>query len=63
MPERPPKSWWDRCMRGVRASGGAADPRAVCGAVWSRKTPAEKRSATRSLEKNPFETFWHRMRP
>ena len=49
MPSRPPKAWWDRCMADVRASGTAADPAAVCGAVWKRKSPSEKR-ATIALE-------------
>lgn len=52
MPGRPPKSWWDRCMLGVRSSGSASDPASVCGSVWARKTPAEKRSAARRY-RNP----------
>jgi hypothetical protein len=39
-------------MRGVRASGSADDPARVCGAVWARKTPAEKRASARKY-KNP----------
>ncbi len=30
----------------VESHGGAIDPRRVCGAVWSRKTTAEKRALT-----------------
>jgi orotate phosphoribosyltransferase len=44
MPGRPPKAWWDRCMADVRARGGAIDPARVCGAVWSKKSAAEKRA-------------------
>jgi len=44
MPRRPPKKWFDDCTSGVRASGGADDPAAVCGAVWSRKSRGAKQS-------------------
>lgn len=44
MPGRPPKGWMRDCMRSVREHGGAKDVRAVCGAVWQRKTAAEKRA-------------------
>jgi hypothetical protein len=50
VPRRPPKAWFDDCVAGVRARGGAVDPAAVCGAVWARKSPAEKRRATRFAE-------------
>lgn len=42
MPRRPPKPWFDRCTSSVESRGGAADPNAVCGAVWSRKPSLEK---------------------
>jgi hypothetical protein len=42
MPRRPPKRWFDRCTSSVESRGGAADPNAVCGAVWSRKPQSEK---------------------
>jgi hypothetical protein len=35
------------CTRGVAKHGGAADPGAVCGAVWKRKSPAQKRAAAK----------------
>lgn len=44
MPGRPPKAWWKRCMTDVKSHGGAVDPARVCGAVWARKSPAEKRA-------------------
>jgi hypothetical protein len=34
----------DRCMAEVEAHGGAIDVRKVCGAVWKRKSPAERRA-------------------
>jgi len=49
MPGRPPGPWMRSCVRGVRASGSAASPGAVCGALWYRKmTPAGKRRALAS---------------
>ena len=50
MPNRPPKEWWDDCVSGVSSHGGAYDPNRVCGAVWYRKTPAQKRLATKTHE-------------
>ena len=50
-PGRPPKEWWDRCVAGVAASGGAADPASVCGAQWHHKmSDADKRRITREAE-------------
>jgi hypothetical protein len=46
MPHRPPKIWWRGCVSSVDSRGGAIDPRRVCGAVWSRKSTAEKRALT-----------------
>jgi hypothetical protein len=37
---RPPKKWWDGCVRGVkRRSGkhGVRSPEQVCGALWFQK--------------------------
>lgn len=51
MPKRPPKGWFSRCVRGVRKSGGADNPAAVCGAEWRDKSPAQKRAATRKAER------------
>lgn len=31
------KGWFERCVKGVKASGSAADAKAVCGAVLKRK--------------------------
>lgn len=43
-PRRPPKQWMRDCVAG--ASESAADPGAVCGALWYRKmSPAAKRAA------------------
>jgi hypothetical protein len=50
MPNRPPGPWFERCTGDVRARGGAFDANAVCGAVWSRKSGAEKRETTRAEE-------------
>lgn len=50
MPNRPPKQWWDDCVAGVGRGGAAYDPSRVCGAVWARKSPAEKRYATATHE-------------
>jgi hypothetical protein len=50
MPKRPPKGWFTRCVRGVRRSGAADNPAAVCGAEWRDKSPAQKRAATRKAE-------------
>ncbi len=51
MPRRPPKAWWRGCVKRVDAHGGAIDPRRVCGAVWSRKSGAEKRALTIMAER------------
>jgi hypothetical protein len=50
VPGRPPRDWFARCTEDVRAVGSAADPNAVCGATWARKSPAEKRYTTREEE-------------
>lgn len=45
---RPPKRWMRRCVSGVRRSGSAADPGAVCGDMWFHKlTSRQKASAKR----------------
>jgi len=59
-PRRPPKQWMRDCVKG--ASKSAADPGAVCGALWYRKmSPSAKRVALAREGKaeNPqkFETF------
>lgn len=45
MPHRPPSEWFSRCTGAVSASRAAADPDAVCGATWKRKSRAQKRAA------------------
>jgi hypothetical protein len=50
MPGRPPKTWFDRCVEDVAASGYADAPAAVCGATWARKSPTEKAATTRAEE-------------
>lgn len=54
-PRRPPKQWMRDCVAG--ASDSAADPGAVCGALWYRKmSPAAKRAAlAREGRDNPSE--------
>lgn len=51
MPGRPTKKWWKDCTRGVSRSGGAVDPKKVCGSVWSKKPIAEKRRITKRDER------------
>lgn len=52
MVKRPPKKWIKSCIRGVRKSGYADDPGAVCGDVWYHKmTEYAKRKAVRESEK------------
>ena len=53
MPRRPPKTWFRSCVAGVTRSGGAAEPRAVCGAVWKRKGPKERSAITGARERSP----------
>lgn len=48
MPNRPPRRWIERCIEHVENSGTAADPGAVCGALWHHKMkPESKRAAQR----------------
>jgi hypothetical protein len=51
-PKRPPRGWFKKCVSGVKRTGGAIDPRAVCGATWSRKTVTQKRTALAAYEAN-----------
>jgi hypothetical protein len=51
MPGRPPRRWFDDCLAGVEAKGSAYDGRRVCGAVWARKSVAEKRRVTGAYER------------
>lgn len=55
-PGHPPKAWFNRCVQGVRKSGGAYDPQAVCGAQWQKKSESEKRRLSRGREEleNPI---------
>jgi hypothetical protein len=49
-PRRPPRLWMRDCVRGVRDSGSARDPGAVCGALWYRKMDAGQRRAALARE-------------
>lgn len=51
MPRRPAKRWIRRCIASVEASGSAVNPGAVCGAVWARKSPAQRRAAAKGETK------------
>jgi hypothetical protein len=42
MPRRPPCRWFRRCVEDVAVAGHAADPAAVCGAAWRRKSKRQK---------------------
>lgn len=44
--KRPPKAWWDSCIRGVEGE----DPAAVCGRVWTRISPKVKARIRRQGE-------------
>lgn len=50
-PRRPPKRWFDRCLRSVAAKKYARDPAAVCAAAWWRRPPAERERIVRRLER------------
>ncbi len=57
-PRRPPKLWMKHCVAGVKAGGSAADPGAVCGALWYKKmSPSQRRAALRregkDMNENP----------
>lgn len=44
--KRPPKKWMRSCIKGVKKSGKAKDPGAVCGSQWYKKmSPAKRRAA------------------
>jgi len=49
--KRPPKKWFRRCVRQVKAEGEAIDPKKICGAVWARKTAKEKKRTVKREEK------------
>jgi hypothetical protein len=51
-PRRPPKKWFDDCVAGVEASGSAADPYAVCGALWHRKMGPKAKAAALRAERS-----------
>ena len=50
MPRRPAKLWMRSCVAGVTEKGSAADPGAVCGAVWQRKSAGEREAIVRAEE-------------
>lgn len=50
-PRRPPKKWMRDCIRGVKESGTAKNPGAVCGALWYHKmSPSQRHEALRRRE-------------
>lgn len=58
-PRRPPKQWMRDCVKGASAS--AADPGAVCGALWYKKmSPSAKRAALarEGRMENPERPAW-----
>jgi len=51
MPKRPPKSWWNSCVRGVRKGKSSYNPEAVCGDLWyHKKSQKERIKITRKAE-------------
>jgi hypothetical protein len=51
MPKKPPKQWWNKCIKGVSKSGKAYDPESICGDIWyHKKSKKEKITITRRLE-------------
>jgi len=34
MPKRPPKKWFDQCVRTVRKKRGIKNPNRLCGWIW-----------------------------
>lgn len=50
-PRRPPKKWMSDCVAGVKESGSAADPGAVCGSLWYHKLSNTQRRAALQREK------------
>jgi hypothetical protein len=50
-PRRPPKRWFDSCLRSVAAKKYARDPAAVCAAAWWRRPPADRAKIVRRLER------------
>jgi len=50
-----PKGWFKRCMEGVKQSGGAYDPAAVCGAIEARGNRTGRQGQARRNKKgNPL---------
>lgn len=49
MPRHPPKRWFGDCTKGVKRSGSAADPRAVCGDLWFHKLSESERRRVREM--------------
>lgn len=42
MPRRPPKKWWDRCVKKLK--GKVKDPRKVCGWIWYHHAKPETKA-------------------
>lgn len=49
-PRRPPKQWMRNCIAGVKDSGSAANPGAVCGSLWYQKMSSAQRRAALAKE-------------
>lgn len=61
-PRRPPRQWMRDCVRGVKESGSAANPGAVCGSLWYHKMSAAQRREALAREKvrdNPRARRYH----
>ena len=53
MPKRPPKRWWNSCVKGVKDNESATNPEAVCGNEWyHNKTDSERKKIIRKEELN-----------
>ncbi len=51
MPKRPPKRWWNSCVKGVKKGKAAEYPEAVCGDEWyHKKNKKERESIVRKEE-------------
>lgn len=60
--ERPPKGWWDECIRSVSQKPNVDDPEALCGWIYNHqmgpetKKEVEKTRATK--EEVAIKSFW-----
>lgn len=49
-PKRPSKKWFRKCVKAVKKSRTAVEPRKVCGALWHKKMSAAKKAKALKLE-------------